>query len=449
MWPESDDGYYIEDFSSDEFHSLVSHNTKPESLQQQMRVIFDVLSKRWDRQFSAYATVQVKNKLGSILKPTEDSSFSIYLQTLKWVPAIQLGLKTTAGGLQPFQTSTLMHPSVLYMNAQKLRTILGHMVIYLEPEVSTSFALFLKIKMGVDVKTVKELLIEVGCRSEDNKTTPTIFETCMSHVKSIYHYLNENLGLKELQDLFHEHPVIFVPEKKTAADVFIPGKMLGREELWWEDVTGLFLSYHQSLADCHSSLANKFIVRPLYSDCDDMFMRGVRVQRFPSLSEYAQLMLHITSVLSPSEAPALDDVLNIFRVIGLTVLDQDTSAEPSAQSMSHKLEMDKVMKLLKKQRFLPTRKGEWVALDDSPMIPNNKELEGFFMDKPDVHLLQLAEKTVKGKGRGATQKGNFSRIIILIIKVRGGFYVFTLLFCYYYCYYYYYYYYGQHSVYLS
>ncbi|XP_041376442.1 protein NO VEIN-like isoform X2 [Gigantopelta aegis] len=410
VWPESEDGYYIEDFACEEFHSLVTCNLCPDNIEQQMRVLFDKLSRRWDTQFSAYSTVQVKNKSGSVLRPTEDSSFSIYLRTLKWVPAIQLALETTPLGLKLVKTLTLMQPSVLYVNSPKLQTILSHMVMYLEPtDITPSFALFLRIKTNVEVKTVKELLIESGARSDNNgddgdKTAPAIFKTCMSHVKSIYQYLNDNLGQKELQDLFHEHPVIFIPENNTPPDMFVPGKMLGRDELWWVDQTGLFLSYRRSLVDCHSALANKFIVRHLYLDCEDMFLRGVRLQRFPSLSEYAQLMVHITSVLSPSETNALDDVLNIFRLIGLSILDQDTSAEPSVQSMSHKLEVDKVLKILKKQKFLPTKKDMWVAVDDKPMISNNKELEGFFIDKPDVHLLQLAEKAVKGKGRIASQK---------------------------------------------
>lgn len=71
-------------------------------------------------------------------------------------------------------------------------------------------------------------------------------------------HLSEELSKKDSQDLFHKHPIIFVPntERGNNRDIY-PGLMMRREEVWWSDSTGLFLKYRNTL-HMYKSPLNKF-----------------------------------------------------------------------------------------------------------------------------------------------------------------------------------------------
>jgi hypothetical protein len=44
----------------------------------------------------------------------------------------------------------------------------------------------------------------------------------------------------------------------------VVGRMLGREEVWWHDPSGLFAKYRPTLVSMHSPLANRHLLRHLY-----------------------------------------------------------------------------------------------------------------------------------------------------------------------------------------
>ena len=68
----------------------------------------------------------------------------------------------------------------------------------------------------------------------------------------VYEYLHDNLPPKELQDLFHSHPVLFVPQANMSElgdpQTVIEGKMMLRTEVRWRDSTGLFAKHATILA---------------------------------------------------------------------------------------------------------------------------------------------------------------------------------------------------------
>ena len=68
------------------------------------------------------------------------------------------------------------------------------------------------------------------------------------------------------QDLFHHHPVIFLPsaDPRSGSGQRVAGRMLGREEVWWQDTSGFFLKYRSSLQEFHSPLADRHPVEHLY-----------------------------------------------------------------------------------------------------------------------------------------------------------------------------------------
>ena len=81
----------------------------------------------------------------------------------------------------------------------------------------------------------------------------------------VYNYLTDNLSKKESQELFSSHSVIFVPETPGQGHMgrhteAVAGYMLGRQEVWWADSTGLLVKYHQSLKKHKSPLAKTRVV---------------------------------------------------------------------------------------------------------------------------------------------------------------------------------------------
>ena len=84
----------------------------------------------------------------------------------------------------------------------------------------------------------------------------------------VYRFLNENLSNRDGQDLFHSHPVIFVPNLNrfpghSRVDP-VAGRMLNRKEVWWADPTELFDKYHDSLLRYKSPLAKTKIVSSIH-----------------------------------------------------------------------------------------------------------------------------------------------------------------------------------------
>ena len=71
---------------------------------------------------------------------------------------------------------------------------------------------------------------------------------------------------QEAQDLFHHHSVIWVPKKEgvESSHQQTAGRMLGRDEVWWQDTSGLFLKYRASLLEFHLPLADRHPVEHLY-----------------------------------------------------------------------------------------------------------------------------------------------------------------------------------------
>lgn len=83
----------------------------------------------------------------------------------------------------------------------------------------------------------------------------------------MYMYLDEKLSRKDAQDLFHNHPAIFVPllsHSQIKEGEVLVGTMLKREEVWWSDPTDLFTKYRGSLELYKSPLAKRKFVSPTF-----------------------------------------------------------------------------------------------------------------------------------------------------------------------------------------
>lgn len=87
----------------------------------------------------------------------------------------------------------------------------------------------------------------------------------------MYMHLDDKLSRKDAQDLFHNHPAIFVPllsHSQIKEGEVLVGTMLKREEVWWSDPTDLFTKYRGSLELYKSPLAKRKFVSPAFCFCN-------------------------------------------------------------------------------------------------------------------------------------------------------------------------------------
>ena len=130
-----------------------------------------------------------------------------------------------------------------------------------------------------------------------------------------FSYLFENMPPKQLQDLVHDTPLIFVAASLWQdRRAMVDGVFRCRDEVRWDDPSCLFAKYRDSLAGSDSAAAYRLAIRPLYADMEDFFLQCARVQRAPELSDHAQLLVHVASTVTLPQA--LPDVLRIFTIIG-------------------------------------------------------------------------------------------------------------------------------------
>ncbi|XP_069113795.1 uncharacterized protein [Argopecten irradians] len=413
MWGELQEGSYIQDLCSRELEGIVSDNQSPSLYEAQMKILFQLLDNAWDTQYSSYMSAQLCTAEGRSIKDT-DSSFSILLRTHSWLPAVKKDLKADGiGNVQVSNSVTMMAPSCIYQRLPEIEKHLSHTVLYLDatPSNQSTFCQFLRLKTSVDIEEVKSSLIHWGERS--NEAEPAVFCTSLQHIRTVYRYLLENLPPKKTQDLLMENSVIFVP-MATSLPAYNPptttevaGKMMNRKEVWWTDKTGLIEKHRELLQEFHSDLARKQTLCQLYHDTDiqDLFLRVGKIIYQPCMAEYAELLILMTSVMPSVDRTKLRDVFHLYSTIGSLLQDpssdssQANSTDQDVNTKRQILESEKreLLGRLKGQKILATKKGQWISIDQNPMISDNRELEKMFCDKADVHFIELEDTKTKDK----------------------------------------------------
>nr|KAG5712633.1 hypothetical protein BaRGS_029688 [Batillaria attramentaria] len=324
MLPATEVSYTIQDFVCEEFQQLVSNNTHESTRLQQMTVLFSLLDMAWESHYSRYISAQLLSGDGkTVLKETIPSSFAIALQSLPWVPGVETTVTKVGDAAKLDEKESLLAPSALYIPDPQIKRLLAHTVPYLAVRPSSShgtFTRFLSIKSSVEKTVVRDALIDWGKRAADTPKEAATFCSTLSHLKQVYRYLFD-----------------YLPPKQVV------GRMLGRDEVWWQDTSGLFLKYRPTLLEFRSPLA-------------DRYPEGL-----------------------------LTDTLTVYAKIGR---DLSTSHPPNTlEFMQQQEQAKKVTEMLQKKKVLATKEQAWVSPDDKPMLADNTEFEKMFADKPGVHFL--------------------------------------------------------------
>ena len=358
MWPTDVQEFTIQDVFSAEVETLIinSNNVTEEKFVDQMCTLFTYIDHRWDRQIMKYAKANVLDKDGNKLAET-DSSFGIMLRNSEWLPAV---ITTTTvdemGFIKRNQQILMKQSSGLYIKTEMVQSLLFDKVIYLKaPTSNGTFCQYLGIKNTVDVSTVKDHLLKWSERNEED--SPVEFCTTLEHMKTLYHYLYSMLPQKEVQDLFQNNPVIFVPDMSSVPgkDVVVAGKMLNRREVWLHDKTGLFDKHRRLLKEYHSDVYNKRTVGEYYSnimETMDVFTYAAKLDMQPTLGEYIQLLSLLCETSSQKDTDVLHDVLCIFSILGEMLVSPQLNVPGGQQAAVNALEARKtfVKAKLKKQK---------------------------------------------------------------------------------------------------
>lgn len=371
------DEYHILDCECEEFEALVLRNGHPNSLMDQMSHLFELIDSTWDSVYKRHSMTQVTNSQNQPVKEVE-TSFSILLKSLEWIPSKLEGKLHLAKGCD------------LFVDSQDTQRLMAGHVSYIVPSVikTSSFARYLGIQSKVDVDFVVNQLLMWSARSSAEPRKPATFVTSIAHMKYIYEYLIDYLPPKRVQELF-EHPVIFVPAEKGHE-----GQFLARQEVRWFDPSGLFDRHRDSLSSLDEEISGfRVNLKLFYHGLEQVFVSVGRVQAKPDIVDYVELLIQI-SLTSPLQR-ALPDVLLIFSIVGKELTDSN--------ELEIKSQLEKAIALIKQNKPIPSKSGRWVGLGDKTMIADDKQLERLFADNPELHFVDCGERL--GVGRARVSKG--------------------------------------------
>ena len=173
------------------------------------------------------------------------------IRELGWLPSVQvvrsvdpLGRTIATNKLSEHKGSTLFLQTV--MNERLLDRHVPYLHTFKQPR--NALCEFLGVRMTLTPHLLVELLVTWSVRKA--LSTPCELLTSLAHIKAVYTFLHEQLPPKDMQDLFHSYPVIFVPQADISQlqepQTPIKGKMMMRTEVRWTDPTGLFFK-HQAV----------------------------------------------------------------------------------------------------------------------------------------------------------------------------------------------------------
>ena len=358
----------MKDYYSPELDDLIKHaNNKNAQCVAQMRNLCTILGQMWEGRFKHYCTTEVLDKDRNALCETE-TSFSVLLRTAAWLPAMRTtSIPEQNGSIRQQKETVLMKPSVLFMRSEAIENVLSHKVLYVDVNTDSAmntFYQFLGLKNKVSTEDLKSYLLD-WC-SRENEEEPATFCTSLQHMKNIYLYLSNNLTGLELQNLFRDNPVYFVPETETrrvspSESDEVCGKMLYRYDIWLEDPTKLFDKYRQLLKDLHSDICQKKTIVSFYwnqTKIIDLFKQHGKIDIVPKADEYLELLNILCQTGTPKDTDTFSDVLCIFTAMGHAMvttpagipdeLTAQMALENLQQTVKRKLEKLKVT-----QRLMP------------------------------------------------------------------------------------------------
>ncbi|XP_077982386.1 uncharacterized protein LOC144437336 [Glandiceps talaboti] len=415
FWPKSEDSmYHIEDFVSEEFHALVtSQNLRDDQKVRQSQILLHLLEEEWETRLSKYTNANVCGKDNNILTSTQ-SSFAIYITTLPWLPAVH----------NPNETPVYLAGRDIHLYSDKLVSLLSNHVYYLMLPVSNQALIqHLKMKTLGDINVsvilghLKDWCTEDGDGDGEVSKKGALFQTTLTHMYTIYTYLQQEGSPSQIQHFFENYPAIFVPENPDPRrlpphlDTPVNGKFYHKSDVYWSDPSDLFVKYAESAQSSRIQVPQQPQLQPYYQRISGFFLEsGLKIEAKPKMTDYIALLLHIVDIITLPNNRLLQDVFKLYAVLGEKCLDMPTINSEShhhllqdAPKTHHHLLQDSpkisqlyskhLLSIIEKEKVFPTKSNRWVSLQDGIFIPDDKHLEKLFRDK-EVNFLDIGESKV-------------------------------------------------------
>ena len=238
------DEYQINDYECSEFFSLVNWNRKPNLITMQMKNLFELIDHRWDNEYVKYHMTQITDASGNPLKVVE-TSFGLDVKSLPWILSCSTETALDSGSYHLCVSKDLFIPS------EQIISLLANHVQYVMPSTSqnSSFTRYLGIQDSLNVELICKHLIQWCARADSAPSSPTLFNTSLCHMSSIYRYLFDEMPRSKLQDLSRDHAIIFHTRyMNDNQNILVDGQFLRTVEARWSDPSGLFNKYSKSLS---------------------------------------------------------------------------------------------------------------------------------------------------------------------------------------------------------
>ncbi|XP_032358201.1 protein NO VEIN isoform X1 [Etheostoma spectabile] len=405
MWHQNPgEGFVLDDYPCEEFHSLATAQLPGHLLLQQRMSLLELLATNWDtgHHYSQYLTAQVIDSDGQPIKSTK-SSFYHFLCNLEWVPAY----RPMEG--KPKERQYLC-PNSVYLTSPEVTSLLGTHVCYVDMDPSEfSRALGMRKSVSVDdlINYLKKWCVKPKAddpeqRLPEDELEGANFTSTVEHIHNVYTYLSNNCPHNSLKDLFQHTPAVFIEYNRR--DEWCSGHFYHLKEVCWSDPTAVFQRYRQLTHAPDSLVQQPKVLAPFYKPLDGMkffFTKLLSVDLSPNMKQYVGLLELICSSSPIPTVEVLQDVSVLYAILAQKCKIQVFGDQENITEFNVNPDYCSTLKgMVSNKRVFPT-KDNWVSLARKPMIADNKELEKIFKPHKQICLLNLppAEKRMAPKSR--------------------------------------------------
>ncbi|XP_073014216.1 protein NO VEIN isoform X1 [Typha latifolia] len=372
---------FIDDWESPELVNLLAI-VSSQNQRKNCIYLLEVLDKFWDDCYSAKARSHIT------LGPNEDektieSSFIKSIRKFKWIASSM--------------DEDLHYSKDLYYDCESVRSLLGTMAPYAVPQV-TSKLLLKEIGFKTEVSLDDAMIVLNSWR-----VSKTPFNASAAQMSKFYTFISDgvasskvNINLELISSSF-----IFTPFWGARSTEVISGVLLSPKDVYWHDPTGCFDMTKEFISTKKNySLLSKML-SAVYPSLHDFFVKACGVPDVPSLYGYFEILLQLSSVVSPLQAAKL-----VFRVLKRWA-DEFNYGVPKSEDLSYL--KDNLHKL--ENTVLPTLKDKWASLHPSFGLicwADDEELKQHFKNSDTVDFLYFGELSIEDK---ATLSGKVAKLL--------------------------------------
>ncbi|XP_068725664.1 uncharacterized protein [Montipora capricornis] len=412
IWQTTPDSlYYVDDWSCEEFEEFLNKVCPPNTPQQigpeESTLLAQFIDERWDTDYAQYAdnSVQVKDSNDHVLCEAK-SSFFLNLFSRPWM---------SARG----EAKRLYIPKDLFIWSELLHKLLEDHVKYAAAYLKNeSFKSILHIRESINVDVLlSEMMRWSQCAQSGEsaeKGPSQEFTTSVSHMSEVYSFLSWRMSESEhdkrqITEVFRKNALIFVPRLEgVSKEIHMKNRVTGsfclKKDVCWRDPTGIASKYLEN----HGKVITRRLLQGYYDSRPStqqsllqFFVHQLKVDDTPNVDEYVEMASTVAEVSRFPTRSSLDDMLEIFSVLGGKCISQGHSDNSYLEDAVDETMANFVRGALKKDDVIIFPSSDkWISLSDKPLLADEKSLLRIFQNserggreetKKGVYFLDLGE----------------------------------------------------------